>query len=161
MKKFKNALGIGSSKRANKHILFPSDSNSAMESQSNQDNNAMSIDQASQGSGGQLVDQEATIRVRTSDEQIILVDDRETQAFQILKNWTFHHTHTYDLDFLNCTGMITEFQVIFLAIGWENFWRVNEDGCRQLTIEFLWTLTRIVMHVTFRLFSEQYTYTWK
>jgi len=86
MKKFKNALGIGSSKRANKHILFPSDSNSAMESQSNQDNNAMSIDQASQGSGGQLVDQEATIHVLTSDEQIILVDDRERQAFQILKN---------------------------------------------------------------------------
>ena len=158
MKKIKNDFGLGSSKRANKHIWFLSDSNSAVKSQSNQDSNAMSIDQASQGSGGQLVDQEATIHVLTSDEQIILVDDRERQAFQILKNRTFHHTRTYDLDFLNCTGMITEFQVIFHAVGWENFWRVNEDGCRQLTIEFLCTLTRTATHVTFRFFGEQYTY---
>ena len=68
----------------------------------------MSIDQASQGSGGQLVDQEATIHVLTSDEQIILVDDPERQTFQILKDRTFHHTRAYDHNFLNRTGMITE-----------------------------------------------------
>ena len=102
MKKFKNALGIGSSKRANKHILFPLDSNSAMESQSNQDSNAMSIDQASQESG------EATIRVLTSDGQIILVDDHERQAFWILKDQWFHHTRAYDHDFLNHTWIVIE-----------------------------------------------------
>ena len=41
----------------------------------------MSVDQASQGSGGQQVDQEEPIHVLTSDEQIILVDERERQAF--------------------------------------------------------------------------------
>ena len=130
MKKFKGALGIGK-KKANKHIRIPSDDNSATGSQSNHGSDAMSVDQASQESG------EATIRVLTSDEQIMLVDDRERQAFQILKDQTFHHTHAYNHDFLNRIGMITEFQVIFRAIGWENFWWVNEDGCRELTIEFL------------------------
>ena len=70
------------------------------------------------------------------------MDDRERHAFQILKDQIFHHTHAYDHDFLNRTNMIAEFQVIFCAIGWEKFWRVKEDGCRQLTIEFLCTLTR-------------------
>jgi hypothetical protein len=121
----------------------------------------MSVDQASQGSGGQQVDQEATIRVLTSDEQIILLDERERQAFEILKNQTFQHTRTYDHYFLNRTGKIAEFQVIFHAIGWEKFWHINEEGCRQLTIEFLCTLTRTDTHVTFRLFGEQHTYTWK
>ena len=114
MKKFKDALGIGK-KKANKHIRFLSDDNSTVGSQSNHGSNAMSIDQASQESG------KATIRVLTSDEQIILVDDHERQAFQILKDRTFHHTHACDHDFLNCICMITEFQVIFRAIGWENF----------------------------------------
>ena len=70
MKKFKGALGIGK-KKANKHIRFPSDDNSAAGSQSNHGSDAMSVDQASQESGDE------TIHVLTSDEQIILVDDSE------------------------------------------------------------------------------------
>jgi hypothetical protein len=126
-------------------------------SQSNHGSEAMSVDQASHESG----DQEAQIRVLTSDEHIILVDNRERQAFHIIKDQTFHHIHAYDHDFMNRTSMITEFQAIFRAVGWENFWQVNEDGCRELTIEFLCTLTRTATHVTFRLFGEQYTFTWK
>jgi len=57
--------------------------------------------------------------------------------------------------------MITEFQSIFRAAGWEKFWRINEEGCRQLTIEFLCMLKRNATHVTFRIFGEQHTYTWK
>jgi len=57
--------------------------------------------------------------------------------------------------------MITEFHVSFRAIGWENVWWVNEDGYRQLTIEFLCMLTRTATHVTFSWFGEQYTFTWK
>jgi len=65
-------LGIGSSKKkANKHIQFPSDDNSAAGSQNNYGSDAMSVDQESQESG------EETIHVLTSDEQIILVDDHE------------------------------------------------------------------------------------
>ena len=74
MKKFKGALGIGK-KKANKHIWFPLDDNSTVGSQSNHGSDAMSVDQASQYSG------EETIHVLTSDEKIILVDDRERQAF--------------------------------------------------------------------------------
>ena len=118
----------------------------------------MSVDQASQESGGQQVDQEELIHVLTSDEQIILVDERERQAFRILQDRTFYHTRAYDHDFLNRTGMISEFQIIFRAIGWEKFWWVNEDWCRKLPIEFLCTLTRTATHVTFRFFGEQYTY---
>jgi len=114
MNKLKDAIGLGKKKKSNKHICFPSDDDSMSRSQSHHGSDAMSIDQASHDSG----DQEAPIRIVTSDEQIILVDDRERQAFRILRDRTFHHTHAHDHDFLNRTGMITEFQVIFHAIGW-------------------------------------------
>ena len=54
----------------------------------------MSVDQVSQVSGGQQVDQgtQAAIHVLTSDEQIILLDNREGQALQILKDHTFQHS---------------------------------------------------------------------
>ena len=149
MKKgLKGFLGIGSSNRVNNHIRFPSDSHSSSGNQSNRDNNAMPVDQVSQGSGGQQVE----LRVLTSDEQIIL---REQQAFQILKDHTFLHTRVYDHDFLNRTGMITEFQNISRTTGWEKFWRIIEEGSRQLVIEFFCTLTTTANHVTFRLFGEQ------
>jgi hypothetical protein len=121
MNKLKDVIGLRK-KKSNKHIRFLSDDDSTTGSQSHHGNDAMSIDQASHESG----DQEAPICILTSDEQIILVDDRERQAFRILRDRTFHHTHGYDHDFLNRIGMITEFQVIFCAIGWENFWWVNE-----------------------------------
>jgi hypothetical protein len=87
-------------------------------SQSNHGSEAMSVDQAIHESG----DQEAQIRVLTSDEHIILVDNRKRQAFRIIKDRTFHHIRAYDHDFMNHTSMITEFQAIFHAVGWENFW---------------------------------------
>lgn len=57
--------------------------------------------------------------------------------------------------------MITEFQTIFRAIGWENFWHITEEGSRELTIEFLCTLQTNANNVVFRLFGQQYTITWK
>jgi hypothetical protein len=91
----------------------------------------------------------------TSNEQIILVDDWEQRAFQILMDHTFLYTRVYDYDFLNRTDMITEFQNISRSIGWENFWCIIEEGSRQLTIEFLCTFTTTANHVIFRLFGEQ------
>lgn len=128
---------------------------SAAGSQSHHGSDAMSVDRASQASG------EAQVHILTSDDHIILIGDREHEAYNIIKDRTFHHTCAFDHDFMNRTGMTTKFQAIFHAIGWEDFWHVNEDGCRELTIEFLCTLTRTTSHVTFRLFNEHYTYSWK
>src|SRR6187551_1358463 len=41
---------------------------------------------------------------------------------------------------LRRTGMDEEFPEIFHAIGWENFWEINEPGSYLLTLEFLSTL---------------------
>ena len=39
--------------------------------------------------------------------------------------------------------MDEEFEAVFEAIGWENFWEIGEEGSALLTMEFLMTL-----HVT-------------
>ena len=41
------------------------------------------------------------------------------------------------------TGMDAEFEMVFEAVGWENFWEIGDEGCALLTMEFLMTL-----HVT-------------
>jgi hypothetical protein len=58
----------------------------------------------------------------------------------------FLHTRRIDPDLLNSIGIISDFQFIFRALGSENAWRVNEDGCKELTIEFLCTLELSASH---------------
>jgi len=52
----------------------------------------------------------------------------------------FLHMRCIDPDLPNSTSIIADFQFIFRALGWKNAWWVNEDGCKELTIEFLCTL---------------------
>ena len=79
----------------------------------------------------------------------------------MISDRNFLHTHFIDPDLLNNTGIITDFQFIFRALGWVNAWQVNEDGCKKLTIEFLCTLELSASYCKFRMFNEEFSYTWK
>jgi hypothetical protein len=57
--------------------------------------------------------------------------------------------------------MDAEFDLIFRNIGWDNNWSILEDGCKLLTLEFLCTLSFTKTYVSFRMFNEQYEFTWK
>jgi hypothetical protein len=56
-------------------------------------------------------------------------------------------------------GMDIEFPLIFHEIGWEIFW--TEPGCKLLAAEFLCTLQIFNTRVTLRMFTKEFSLTWK
>jgi hypothetical protein len=69
-----------------------------------------------------------------------LQDNRERQAYTILKCRDFGHTKAFDLDLHQKTGMDVDFACVWHAIGWDGFVPVAENGSRLLTIQVLCTL---------------------
>ena len=63
-----------------------------------------------------------------------LRDDRERQAYAILKLQSFGHTKAFDPDLLEKTCMDIDFARVWHAIGWDGFVRIEEDASRLLTI---------------------------
>jgi len=72
-----------------------------------------------------------------------LQDDRERQAYAMIKNRSFGHTGAFDLDLLKKTGMDVNFARVWHAVGWDGFVPVEENGYRLLTIQFLCTLREV------------------
>jgi hypothetical protein len=68
---------------------------------------------------------------------------------------------TFDLALLQEAGMSSEFDAIFLLIGWMSAWDVSELGSKLLTIEFLCTLRITESGVYFRLFTCEFYPTWR
>jgi hypothetical protein len=80
-----------------------------------------------------------------------LQDDRERQAYTILKCRDFGHTKAFNPDLLEKTGMDVDFARVWHAVGWDGFVPVEEDGfvpveengSRLLAIQFLCTLREV------------------
>ncbi|EAY82460.1 hypothetical protein OsI_37677 [Oryza sativa Indica Group] len=71
-----------------------------------------------------------------SESDIHLRTEREQNTFNELRLKEFEHTRVFEQDLLRDTGMDVEFTEIFQAIGWENFWLINEEDLRPVnTIE--------------------------
>jgi hypothetical protein len=95
------------------------------------------------------------------DKQIKLQDDREKKIYRELKDREFTHTPAFNPALLQAIGTVSEFELVFNNIGWENAWELNEQGCRLLTIEFLCTLQLGDTEVSFRLFNKEFSPSWK
>ena len=65
-----------------------------------------------------------------------LQDDRERQAYAMIKNQSFGHTKAFDLDLLEKIGMDIDFARVWHAVGWDGFVPVEENGSRLLTSSF-------------------------
>jgi hypothetical protein len=65
---------------------------------------------------------------------IDLRDERERQAYTILKDRVFSNTREFDLTLLERMGMDSEFNSIWQALGWEGFVSVQKIGSRPITI---------------------------
>ena len=50
-----------------------------------------------------------------------LQDDRERQAYIMIKNWSFGHTRTFDPDLLEKIVMDGDFARVWHAVGWDGF----------------------------------------
>jgi hypothetical protein len=64
-------------------------------------------------------------------------------------------------EFKQEAGMNIEFTQMFQLLGWTYFYNTTERGCRLLTIEFMCTLTPTDDGVTFRLFYQEHTLSWR
>jgi hypothetical protein len=64
----------------------------------------------------------------------------ERSKYTTLKDHTFNLMSVYDPRLMKELGMDTEFPLIFHEIGWENFWTIEEPGCKLLTAKLLCTL---------------------
>jgi hypothetical protein len=71
---------------------------------------------------------------------IDLRDEQVRQAYAILKDRVFSNTREFDPTLLERTGMDSEFDSIWQALGWEGFVPVQEIESRPITIQFLYTL---------------------
>jgi hypothetical protein len=58
----------------------------------------------------------------------ILKGRDEKKRYKELKARTYSHTPVMDLQLLLDTGMASEFDHIFAALGWGSFWNITEEG---------------------------------
>ena len=100
------------------------------------------------------------IRVLTMVEQIIVKNDYEREALELLKRQNFGHAKRFESCFLMKTGLKQDMNNAFAAVGWENFVDIVEPSLQLLTMEFLISLaieeTGAETKVYFRLFNEQF-----
>src|SRR6187551_2533119 len=108
--------------------------------------------------GGSAVPQ---ARQLLSENDIVLRTDRERSTFNELRLKEFEHTLVFDRDLLRRTGMDEESAEIFHAVGWENFWEINEPGSYLLTLEFLSTLVSENGGIRFRFFNQEFFCSWR
>ena len=94
-------------------------------------------------------------------KQLKLRDDTEKDIYKKLKTRRFVLTPAYDPALLQATGMNTELELIFKAVGWEDVWKINEPGSKLLIAEFLCTLKPTDSEVSFRLFEKDFSIPWK
>src|SRR6185295_13217319 len=78
-----------------------------------------------------------------------LRDDRERQAYAMIKNRSFGHTRAFDPELLEKIGMDIDFARVWHAAGWDDFVPIEENGSRRLTIKFLCTLREVDDDVSF------------
>ena len=89
-----------------------------------------------------------------------LQDDRERQAYTMIKNKSFGHTRAFDPDVFKKIGMDVDLARVWHVVGWEGFAPVEENGSRLLTIQLLCKLREEAKGVRFRFFGNEYYYAW-
>jgi hypothetical protein len=57
--------------------------------------------------------------------------------------------------------MATELDTIFQFVGWSSFATITELGSKLLIIEFLCTLQLTEIGIYFRLFTQEFNFTWR
>jgi hypothetical protein len=85
----------------------------------------------------------------------------EKDRYEKLKNRSFVLTPMFSEEFMQEAGLDSEFSQIFALLGWTSFYNTSERGSRLLTLEFLCTLKSSNDGVTFRLFRQEHTLSWR
>ena len=74
-------------------------------------------------------------------EQIVIRNDYEREALELLRGQSFPHAKVLKTHFLIRTGLKQDMNRAYTATGLEDFADVTEPGSHLLTMEFLISLT--------------------
>jgi hypothetical protein len=95
--------------------------------------------------------------VLLQDKQLKLRDNREKEIYKKLKDRNSSSLLPLIQPYFQAIGMDSEFDLVFKNIGWEDAWDINEQGCKLLTIEFLYTLQTTNSEDSFRFFGKEFS----
>ena len=74
------------------------------------------------------------IRVLTMIEQIVVKNNYEQEALELLKRQNFGHFKRFESRFLMKIGLKQDMNNALTAVGWENFADIVEPGSQLLTM---------------------------
>jgi hypothetical protein len=77
------------------------------------------------------------------------------------KKCSFVLTPMFGEEFIQEAGLNSEFSQIFSLLGWTSFYHTSERSCHILTLEFHCTSKSSNDGVTFRLFRQEHTLSWR
>jgi hypothetical protein len=81
--------------------------------------------------------------------------------YEKLKKHSFILTPMFNEEFMQEVGLESKFNQIFALLGWTSFYNTSKRGSRLLTLEFLCTLKSSNDGVTFWLFRQEHTLSWR
>jgi hypothetical protein len=100
-------------------------------------------------------------KILTADVHLHIRRREEKERYEKLKKRSFVLTPLFNEEFMQEVGMDSEFSHILALLGWTLLYHTSERGCRLLTLEFLCTLKSSNYGVTFRLFRQEHTLSWR
>jgi hypothetical protein len=100
-------------------------------------------------------------KILTADVHLHIKRGEEKDMYEKLKKQSFLLTPMFSEEFMQEVGLDSEFSQIFALLGWTSFYNTSERGSRLLTLEFLCTLKSSNDGVTFRLFRQEHTLSWR
>jgi hypothetical protein len=100
-------------------------------------------------------------KILTADVHLHIRRGEEKERYEKLKKRSFVLTSMFSEEFMQEASLDSEFTQIFALLGWTSFYNASERGCRLLTLEFLCTLKSSNDGVTFRLFHQDHTLSWR
>jgi hypothetical protein len=85
----------------------------------------------------------------------------EKDRYEKLKKRSFVLTPMFNEEFMQEAGLDSEFNHIFALLGWTSFYNTFERTSHLLTLGFLCTLKSSNDGVTFQLFHQEHTLSWR
>jgi hypothetical protein len=100
-------------------------------------------------------------KILIADVHLYIKRGEEKDRYEQLKKRSFVLTLMFSEEFMQEAGLDSEFSQIFSLLRWTSFYNTSERGSRFLTLEFLCTLKSSNDGVTFRLFCQEHTLSWR
>jgi hypothetical protein len=100
-------------------------------------------------------------KILTTDVHLHIRRGEKNDMYEKLKKCSFVLTPSFSEEFMQEAGLDSKFSQIFALLGWTSFYNTSERGSLLLALEFLRTLKTSNDGVTFRLFREEHTLSWR